>query len=259
MTSTLRGAAWTLPTPQGTPALSPQCHPQPSSGDTSGLAGTLGRARAAGFGMAAGRGLAPIASAARGALGRCPRCPHGPLGTPRASSAPGASPTPGTPPAPGDGPSFWNIPDPWSIPSPQSIPSFWSIPSPQNIPSFWNIPSPWESKALGKAGTRHPPVHFLHRGHSCPHLRPPPQVSPQKTRKKPCEGFFFSPPSPAIIKKDSPFRALSIPGGREEREGRKGKNPERKERKGLGRRREKKKRDRGKIKAEITQRELLYL
>lgn len=90
---------------------------------------------------------------------------------------------------------------------------------------------------------RHPPVHFLH-------LRPPPQVSPQKTRKKTQCGFFSSSSSPAIIKKDSPFRALSIPGGREERGGRKGeKNPERKERKGSGRRGEGEKKGRGKIKS----------
>lgn len=98
---------------------------------------------------------------------------------------------------------------------------------PPSIPSPPQHPQPAGEQSLGKgwaccSGARHPPVHFLHRGHSCPHLHSPPRVSPQKTRKKQCEGFFFF-PSLAIIKKDSPFRALSIPGGREEREGRKGK------------------------------------
>lgn len=91
---------------------------------------------------------------------------------------------------------------------------------------------------------RHPPVHFLH-------LRPPaPGLTSKNKKENPVWVFFFSSSSPAIIKKDSPFRALSIPGGREEREGRKGKkNPERKERKGSGRRGEGEKKGRGKIKS----------
>lgn len=68
-------------------------------------------------------------------------------------------------------------------------------PPPQH-PKAPEHPYPAGEQRLGKGwarcgGARHPPVHFLHRGHSCPHLRPPPQVSPQKTRKKQCEFFFF--------------------------------------------------------------------
>lgn len=116
-----------------------------------------------------------------------------------------------------------------------------------------NEPRGWQSFGEGRGLARHPPVHFLH-------LRPPaPGLTSKNKKENPVWVFFFS-SSPAIIKKDSPFRALSIPGGREEREGRKGKKTL-KERRGRAREGEEKgrKRDGEKLKAEITQRELLYL
>lgn len=118
-TSRPRGLLWAHPRPQGTPVLSPQCHPSPADGAP----------LSEGLGWQRGRGWHPSPGGLRG----------GALGVP-------------------------------------------SVP-------------PEHPQPLGEAGSRHPPVHFLHRGHSCPHLRPPPQVSPQKTRKEPCEveglwGFF---------------------------------------------------------------------
>lgn len=82
------------------------------------------------------------------------------------------------------------------LPSLAATPHPSILSAPPQHPKAPEHPYPAGEQRLGKGwarcgGARHPPVHFLHRGHSCPHLRPPPQVSPQKTRKKQCEFFFF--------------------------------------------------------------------
>lgn len=182
VTAALRGLVWIRPVSQGTPAAATPAMPQVQITGDSVRTGTLWGARTTGLGMAAGWGA-----------GTHHLWGHG----------------------------SGELPSLAATPSPKH-----PKPPPQH-PKAPEHPYPAGEQSLGKGwarcgGARHPPVHFLHRGHSCPHLRPPPQVSPQKTRKKQCEVFFFF-SSLAIIKKDSPFRALSIPGGREEREGRKGK------------------------------------